>query len=53
MKNVLQKHKEQLKALVTEKGYWSEEVEQFIKQWNCYTKQNQLHNLARMYEKSN
>lgn len=52
MKNVTKKHKEQLKILVKEKGYWSDEVEQFIKQWQCYTKQNQLHNLARIYEKS-
>lgn len=51
MKNILNKHKEELKNLVAKKGYWSKEVREFIENWECYTKQCKLHELARYYER--
>lgn len=44
--------KKELKEILDQKGYWSDETRIFIEQFNFAT-QNKLHQIAQVYDKYN
>ena len=50
--NITKQVKQEFKTLIDEKGYWSEEVREYIAQFE-YTTAKKLHNMAHAYEKYN
>lgn len=48
--NITKKVKAELKQLLDEKGYWSEDVKEYIEQFN-YITAKKLHKMAHVYDK--
>lgn len=44
--------KKELKEILDQKGYWSDETRLYIEQFNSIT-QNKLHKIAQIYDKYN
>ena len=49
---ITKKVKEELKNLIDNKGYWSDEVREFISEFN-FTSSQKLHAVAQVYQKYN
>lgn len=43
--------KKELKDILDQHGYWSEETRIYLEKFECYVLRNKLHNLAQVYDK--